>query len=246
MTALPQRPDPIAHLTGALSGLPFPGGISLPGGGGKFDTSGAVLRWPGNTFVCNVDPGSESFQRLVGLQEQVKRSPFGALFTFLPAPSFHMTVFQGYSPRELYTEHWPEGLSAESSRDATTDFIAARIDGANLPRFSARPTGLYAGNSVTMAGLSPEDDARMRAARRHLRDLTGIHPPGFETYVFHITLGYLIQWLTSQTARDLVAFSDEIGTTFCEETPQIDLQDCAFCTFETMHHFEPVSILRTE
>lgn len=90
--------DPIAFATGRLSGQMLPDGISLPARGGKFATDGSVQVWPGNTFVCHVQTGA-SLDALRALQEEVKLSRFARLFAFLPPSSFHMTVFQGRSPR---------------------------------------------------------------------------------------------------------------------------------------------------
>ena len=76
---LPERPDPVATLTGSLSDRPFPKAICMPGYGGKFDTRGNVLPWPGNTFVCHIDRVSAAFTALVDMQDRVKKQRVWAL-----------------------------------------------------------------------------------------------------------------------------------------------------------------------
>ena len=83
----------------------------------------------------------------------------------------------------------------------------------------------------------------MRQARKVLRDASGFEFPDFHDYVFHITMAYLIDWLSETTAKELVAFSADIGTTFLEAVGNIDLGPIEFCNFDTMHHFEPVKVL---
>ena len=232
----PQRPDPIAHLTGSRSPNAYPPGIGLPGQVAKFDTGGAVQIWPGSTFVCHVTKESESYAGLVALQERIKRSEFARFFTFLPPPSFHMTVFQGYSPGVERTENWPTDLRADSTHE-----IAHRATGVTLPTPRVRTRDLFCLHSLTLDGATPEDEAHLRDTRDALHAATGIRRPNFDGYVFHVTLAYLVQWLSPKTAQEVVAFSDEIGNEFCRAYPEIDLDQCAFCAFESMHHFEPFS-----
>ena len=76
-----------------------------------------------------------------------------------------------------------------------------------------------------------------------MRDLTGFRPGDFDDYVFHLSMAYLTQWVTEATAREIVDFSAELEREFCASRPVIALEECAFCTFESMHHFEPVHVI---
>lgn len=233
-----KRPDPVAFLSGQLSDRPYPGGIGLPDTGEKFTTSGEVQRWPGHTFVCHVPPQSAAYQGLMLLQERLKCSPFARLLTFLPAPSFHMTVFQGYSPGTETKAWFPPDLAAADGQ-AHAQMIA-RLQGLTFAPFRIKPVGLFGGFGLTVEGADPKAEAALRAARVALREATGIQPPDFDDYVFHITLAYLVAWLTPETAADLVAFSDQIYADFAAAHPSIPLGPCDFCGFQSMHHFEPL------
>lgn len=235
---MPSRPDPIAFLTGQLRQSPYPSGIGLPGTGAKFTTDGTVEIWPGNTFVCHVTRPSKSYAALVEMQERVKMSRFGPLFTWLPAPSFHMTLFQGMSPGKQGSADWPEGVRADAPRDAVTAEILRRTEGVDLPRFDIRATDLFCGKSLTVVGRDAAAEAALRVARVRLREATGIRPPDFDSYVFHITLGYLIQWVSPGTAAELVAFSAETYGMFAGALQDITLDPCGVCNFDSMHHFE--------
>ncbi len=240
----PARPDPIAFLTGKLSGAPRPAGISLPGEGGKFASDGSVLVWPGNTFVCHVLPDCAAHDAIRAMQEQVKMSRFARFFTFLPPSSFHMTVFQGCSPGTTGTALLPSGAEPGMRRDALSALMLDAVRDVTFdPAPRARMTDLYCGKSLTVTGADPGGEAPLRAMRETLRRATGITPPDFDTYAFHITLAYLVDWLTESTAQALVEFSADLTGQFAPALSEIPLGPVELCNFETMHHFEPLKAL---
>ncbi len=225
--------DPIAYATGRLSRHVLPNGISLPAAGGKFATDGSVQVWPGNTFVCHVQSGA-SLDALRALQEEVKLSRFARLFTFLPPSSFHMTVFQGRSPGSAADYDLAQrDRHSETLLDATRGlaFAADR---------TVRMVDLFCAHSLTVRGLDGETETALRQARRDLRERTGIQSDDFETYMFHITLGYLLDWVTETTARALAEFSHDLQSRHALGLAKIDLGPVAFCNFDTMHHFHPL------
>ncbi|KUP91982.1 DUF1868 domain-containing protein [Tritonibacter horizontis] len=235
------RPDPMRFLTGTSSDTARPGAITEPGQGGKFTPVGEVLPFPGNTILCHIDPTSDAHAALCEMQDDLRQSDFGALFTYLPAASLHMTVFQGISPDE---RNWPEGLPQDASRDEVTAAFVDRLSGQDLPeRRSVAARGLYAGHSVTLDGVDAIEEARLRTTRMSLRDLTGLRHDHFDTYTFHSTLGYLLRWLDASEATDLIAFSDETFARYADRLARIELGPLELCNFETMHYFEPVALL---
>lgn len=236
------RDDPIDLLTGRLSDLPAPRAITEPGQGGKFAPDGSVQQWPGNTFICHIAPGSAQHGALCAMQEEMKAGPVGAFFTWLPPASFHMTVFQGISPDDPV---WPEGLDCELDCeldcDAVTKALVPKVRSLSLPqRLAPAARGLYAGHSVTLEGKDAAAEARLRATRQALRDATGINPHGFDVYTFHITLGYPLRWLNEAEAQKVCAASDVAFAAHRHALAEIPLGPVEFCTFENMHHFEPV------
>ena len=253
-----QRPDAFKLLTGQLSTRDYPSGISPPGQGGKFDTGGNVQHWQGNTFVCHVVRSSPCYAAIVELQETVKRSEFAQLMTFMPAPSFHMTIFQGVSPGsqgsgnwpagspdDIHRDYWPAGLSEDTHRDDATAEMLRRVHDVELAsRFDIRATDLFCANSLTVVGRNNEAEKKLRQARESLRAATRISSPEFDSFVFHITLGYLIQWLSENTAKEIIEFSDSVYAMFKSQLQNIALEPCAFCNFDNMHAFLPVRVFK--
>lgn len=240
----PKRPDEIAHLTGRLAGSVRPPSISLPAGGGKFTTDGCVQIWPGNTFICHIDRTSDAYRHILELQEEVKQSRFSQFFTFLPPSSFHMTVFEGISPVSVPGNGWPDGVPTGASRDAVSRVLLERVEPLVLPRsYRIKIDGFFAGHSLTVSGADEAEEQALRQTRRTLSEATGIAFEAFDDYVFHITLAYLVEWLSEKTARELAAFGAEAGRRFRERVATIELGAVEFCDFDSMHHFEPI---RTE
>ncbi len=238
---IPQRPDTVDFLTGRLSHRPRPDGIVLPGMPGKFTTDGHVQVWPGNTFICHVDPASDAHRALREMQEQVKMSPFHRFYTFLPPSSFHMTVFQGMTEATRLNGDLPADLPRDISRDAMTAELLARTRDLALPQTArVRMMDLFAGKSVTMTGADPAEEDALRATRRALRDATGLNERDFDGYVFHITLAYLVDWVTEPTARAITAFSSDLSDQYRDAVGVVDLGAVELCNFESMHHFEPI------
>jgi len=203
-----------------------------------------VQAWPGNTFICHVRPDGTAHKAIRGLQEEMKMSRFARFFTFLPPSSFHMTVFQGISPIPATAALQPEGPRPGEPRHELSAELLARVEDIVFdPSPAARMVDLFCGYSLTVTGAGPEGEAPLRRMRETLRNATGIAPPDFDDYVFHITLAYLLEWLTEETAEELVAFSAALTDGYAEALSAIPLGPVEFCTFETMHHFEPVKRL---
>ena len=240
----PRRPNEIDYLTGRYSDLLYPPGISLRNGGGKFTPDGSIQIWPGNTFICHIDRATTAFELIRELQEDIKKSPFNRFFTFLPPPSFHMTVYQGLSPDTQPGKGWPRGVPEGLSRDEVTGVMSKRLDGLDLPTsFKVRVDGLFSGYSLTVSGADAPAEMALRQARASLRDATGIAFQDFDEYVFHITLAYQIDWVSDKTAKEIRDFSSEVGGVLKDAIGTIELGPVEFCNFDSMHHFELVKAL---
>jgi len=237
----PIRPDEIKYLTGELSERPYPSGVSRLGEGGKFTPDGSVQLWPGNTFVCHVDPQSQAHHLIRELQEEIKKSPFNRFFTFLPAASFHMTVLQGFSATTMPGKELPTDPYDGLGRDDVSELMLGKLADTDLPKsFKIRADGLFAGHSLSVSGADQAEEQALRETRIALSEKTGLTFSDFDDYVFHITLSYLLDWLSEHTARELVDFSATLGAGYSEAIGVINLGPVEFCNFETMHHFEPI------
>lgn len=236
----PHRSDPAAYLMGELSDMPAPPGVHPEPMGAKFAPDGSVLRWPGNTVICHIDPKSAQHRVLCEIQAALKAGPHAACFTYLPPASLHMTVFQGVSNGR----NWPSDMPEDASLETVTNTLDARLEDIHVPpRFEVKAHGIFAGFSVTMSGANAAEESALRQTRSKLRDATGIIVPDFENYIFHITLGYLLRWLDPAEAQSVAETSAAIYDQHADALGTLTLGPLEFCRFENMHHFEPLKRL---
>jgi len=224
------------YLTGALTGGPKPEAVGL-----KFDSTGQPLPTPGNTMICHVDPTSDAFAALADAQRRFMQGPLASAYTFLPPASFHMTIIEGVIEYGRSADRWPAHLPHDCDVETVTEDFAKRLHGVALDQsFQARPQSIYGGFSVRMEGADGAAEGNLRATRDRLRDATGLSRIDHDAYQFHITLAYLLRWLTEAEAETVLDLSQEVGEELVRRMPHIDLGPVEFCRFQTMHHFERV------
>lgn len=233
------RADSIAVLTGVGQTVPRPAAV-----GQKFDASGGVLRFPGNTFICHIPRDGEADAALCEASLALQAGPLAGAFSFLPPSSFHMTVFEGVTDAHRRDARWPEGLAPDTGlSEVTARFSTAAAELALPAKQRIRPLGIFGGFSVAVCGASPKDGASLRDTRLLLREATAIRRPDFASYDFHITLAYPLRWLTADEAEAVMDLSERIFATLHNRAPRIGLGAVEFCVFEDMHAFHRVRLL---
>ena len=227
----------ITCLTGQETGLPRPDSI-----GQKFTPDGSVLPFSGNTFLCHVDPTSAAHRALCAAQDKLRAgSPAGA-FTYLPPASLHMTVFEGVCDAYRSSPDWVKDLPLTLPVAEVTSQFSGRIKDVTLPdHFSITPVEMFCGLGLNVAGASVTDAAALQTSRNALRQATGIHRADFGAYQFHITLAYLLRWLSPPEAEAMVARSNQVLDMLQHDAGAISLGPVEFCQFNDMHAFTPVA-----
>lgn len=224
------------YLTGELTGGERPSAV-----GQKFQVDGVVMPFPGNTFICHIDEASVAHAALSAAQQRLMDGPCQRAFSFLPPSSFHMTVFEGVTDLARSAPEWPRTLPSDAPVSAVTEAFMVATQGLALPRdISIKLDTIFGGFSVRVSGATDEEEHRLRGARATLREATGIHKPDFESYGFHITLGYLLRWLDPEEAELVLNLSDEVANALIDTVPTMTLKEVTFCTFDDMHAFLPV------
>ncbi|MEO0991853.1 MAG: DUF1868 domain-containing protein, partial [Pseudomonadota bacterium] len=206
----------------------------------KFTSSGAVLGFPGNTFLCHLVEGSQHHDAVSRYQDALATSPWAAYFTFLPKASFHMTIFCGVSGAPLGSDGWPEGFEpATSLDDITTEYLRRLRDVQAPDTFNVRIVGAYP-NNLLVTGENVAEETALRHMRDRLRDLTGLDRPDQDTYQFHISVGYQTTWMPEAAALELVEYTAACFARHIAPLPALSLGAVEFCRFENMHRFDPI------
>ncbi|MCC5975208.1 MAG: DUF1868 domain-containing protein [Rubellimicrobium sp.] len=206
--------------------------------GSKFSATGEVLSYRGNTFICHIDPASEAFDALTEAQAALRAGLPAGAYTFMPPPSFHMTVFGGICDACRTDARWPEGTDPDTPVDAVTDRWLAKAQALSLPQsVTIAPLGIFGGFCVLVDGAAEADRTTLWSVRNTLREATGIRRPDFDTYRFHITLAYNTRWLTAAEARAAQDLSDHVHERLRHRAAIIALGPVEFCAFDDMHRF---------
>jgi len=241
------RATRLAHLTGHRAGTPHPYWVTGVGSGGKFTPEGTPLRFPGNTFLCHIDPTSYAYDVLGTLQDRLRALPTATSFAFLPKPSFHMTVFCGVSGTPLSRDGWPAALPPGTPLTEVTNLFVERLwglTGATGMRVRAERFDL--GTSISLVERDLESGRVLRRLRDTLRDATGLDREDHDTYEFHVTLAYLTSWLDAAVAPDYLDALDAIFGESRDALGNIELGPVEVCEFDDMQAFRPVALFGPE
>lgn len=232
----------LEYLTGGDAPPDHPPEISDTGAGGKFSTSGAVLDFPGNTFICHIDPSSNAHAALKRLSEALQIASTGEYFSFLPPSSFHMTVFPAICGDPLGHDGWPDDMATGTPLSEFNDIYGKRFaDTTRFEKCTVKPIGTIAGTSIILDGFAASDCTVLWHARRILQEVTRLYRPDFETYKFHISICYRTRWMDAKTAAKHLAIALPIFDKFKQDVEKIDLGPVEFCEFANMHHFGNVA-----
>jgi hypothetical protein len=209
----------------------------------RYDAQGRFLPEPGNTVVCHLERRSPSESAIFAVRERMMTMPGADCLAFTPAPSLHMTLFQGVIDSRRTLPYWPADIPLQTRIEDMTRRFLTRLDGFDgSGPFEVRitevtPTGL------TVEGATEADRQVMQGWRNELSHAFGYRHPDHETYSFHITFAYPIRGLPDARAGEWQAFLDESLAFLQREAPIAALRNPAFCQFRTMEHFEELLVL---
>lgn len=211
--------------------------------GSRVMVDGEFAPEKGNTIIRHVTKNSRSMAVLTDIQEALATSAFGHYFAYLPTPSFHMTVFEGVNDSGREQNFWPTGIDYSMPLSDVTDLFLDRFRAFKNPGpFSMRILDVTP-NGLIMEGATDEDEQKAREWRDALADLMGYRKPKHDDYTFHVTMAYQIKWLPADATALYLDLLQRLLEIAMAETPVLDLDPPAFCTFDMITHFEELRVL---
>lgn len=208
--------------------------------GSRFTADGVFLPDPGNTVVMHVVPGSATEAAMIELRERLHALPWGHRFAFTDIESLHMTLFQGVLENRRLPDYWPAALPLDAPLEETTDYFLQRLAGFQGPGPFRMRIAEVTPLGLTLTGATEEDERVARAWRDALTAPFGYRAPDHDTYVFHVTFAYIIDWLPDGMIADYRSALAEMAEEFSRRLPVLELGPPALCTFEDMNGFPPV------
>jgi hypothetical protein len=215
----------------------------------KFDLSGAVQPFAGNTILSHLPPTSPLHASMQTLYTKLASHPLAHLYTLLPPSSWHMTVFEGALDKRREPAFWPAGLDRNATIEECTSFLEEKLKsfdlGIKMP-FHLRLVGfkpLVNGISIHVKAQTEEENVAIRGLRDRLVEAVGMKQGNHERYKFHLSVAYLLRFLSEEQEEGLRMFLEE----HFEGMPkEFELGLPEFCKFEDMFKFERVSYLENK
>ncbi|MEQ4509056.1 DUF1868 domain-containing protein [Dickeya zeae] len=213
--------------------------------GGKFNPDGSVRRFPGNTIISHIPLGSAASGAFMAVRDTLKQQDFSHCLTFTPPSSYHMTVFEGVTESKRRLPFWPAGLPIDAPLSVCSDYLARKLTGfelqATLP-FKMRITDFNAhqdaGVTVRLTPVDDNEERKLRTLRDRLSEQLGIRAPDHDTYGFHVTLGYLVRWMTEDESEAYLKAQQACLHYLQQQVPVLELGVPEFCVFNDMFAFD--------
>ena len=209
----------------------------------RYDADGNFLPEPGNTIVSHLERRSASEAAVLQVRERLLTLPGADCLAFTPAPSLHMTLFQGVIDTRRRHPYWPADIPLHLAIDQMTRRMMTRLDGFDgCGPFSVKPTEVTP-TGITVEGVTEKDALVMQAWRDKLARTFSYRHPDHDSYTFHITFAYVIRGIPDAAAAQWQRVLDESLALLQRDAPVIALREPAFCRFRDMKHFEELLIL---
>jgi hypothetical protein len=98
--------------------------------------------------------------------------------------------------------------------------------------------------TVRLSPLNGEEEQKLRRLRDRLSQALQIRAPEPDRYRFHITIAYLVNWLTEKEQRDFEQLRRKWLDQVARENVTVELGEPEFCTFQDMFRFDVQLVLR--
>ncbi|WP_026339233.1 DUF1868 domain-containing protein [Psychromonas ossibalaenae] len=222
-----------------------------PAVGQKFNQNGSVRQFAGNTFVCHIEPENPVFEKLLWAQQTLQKMHCAHKFAFLPASSFHMTLFEGLCDQvrvpELWSSKLPLDLPLPEATQKLQQELAPVKDSENyIMVYDAVYNSPVGGTILHLLPADQQCQQALEQSRQQLSELTGIRHADHHSYRFHITLSYKIIELNEDDEKELQQVSRRINQHLSESFGQLSHNPPAFCRFSDMFAFEPLLYLNKQ
>ena len=237
----------IAHAQGIdTPSAPFPS---------KFYADGRVRPFKGNTILCHLPQQGASagpFNALLDIYREAPRHGFYRRVSLLPPSSYHMTIFSTATDQGRKLGLWPSSVPIdapiEQCNAAVGDLLRSFKLHLKLPirmRWSTDVAELDdAPLTMRLVPVDASEERRLRRLRNRIADAVGVRGPDHDAYRFHITMGYIFEWLNDSEKAEYREALSAWRERLIAVAPVITLGAPEYCTFKDMFAFDRKMYLR--
>lgn len=220
----------------------YPGGVPA-----KFKIDGSVRHYPGNTIICHLSPDSTLHTQLMKLYRELEANRDEVLYTLLPPPSWHMTVFEGVCDQVRKSGFWPSDLSLDVPLSECNSHFTTKLSAFEMgtePPFRLRIAGYSPrvdGIGLHLEPITAAEEVRLRRLRDRLAETLNIRHPSHDTYVFHLSIAYFIRFPSDEERERL---EERLAAHLPGLPAEFELGAPEFCYFHDMFEFRRQFFLR--
>jgi len=216
-------------------------GYNLRGAENKFDIEGNPLPSPGCTIVSNIPLNSDLSNEITNFQKRLKDFSPKKTYVYLPATSFHMTLFDCCNFNTKNTKYWPENIDKNLNYNQIAIQLNKRLKNFVFPtELNMKLKMFYGGYSIVLKPFSEKDEKILKKCRDELSKILRIKFENHQRYTFHITLAYILRELEQDEIKKLLEFNNKLFREFNKKFPKIVLSKPEMCTFENMLAFKKI------
>ena len=217
-------------------------GYSLTGVDNKFDDKGSPLNFPGCSIICNIPSNSNLSNEITNFQKKLKNFNPRENYSYLPASSFHMTLFDCCNLNTENTKYWPDDIDKNLDYKVVATELNKRIENYIFPEeLNLKLKMFYGGYSVVLEPFSDKDEKILRDCRDELSKLLKIKFENHLRYTFHITLAYILRKLKEGEIKKLLEFNKDLFQEFDKKFPKIVLYKPEMSIFKNMLEFKSIN-----
>ncbi|KPB72040.1 DUF1868 domain-containing protein [Pseudomonas cannabina] len=211
----------------------------------KFYADGKARPFAGNTIISQIPLRTPANDALTLVRNTLATHEFSQCLSLLPPSSYHMTVFEGVIDEQRKAPFWPAEVPGDAQVQVCTHYFTERLKNFALEenfrlqmRFDEFNVYRDSGATLRLVPANLQERNKLRDLRDRLAQCLGIRSPDHDNYGFHITLGYLVRWMTPEQTRDYASIQRECLGYLRQTFDSIELDAPRFCTFNDMLAFD--------
>ena len=217
-------------------------GYTLNDAENKFDDKGNPLLFPGCTIICNIPLNTDLSNEIINYQKKIENFNPKKTYFYLPASSFHMTLFDCCNFNTKNTNYWPSDIDPDMDYKDIAVELNKRIQNYIFPEeFNLKLKMFFGGYSIILEPYSEKDEKILRNCRDELSSLLKIKFKNHQRYNFHITLAYILRELNQIEINNLIEFNKKLSVDFSKKFSKITFTKPEMCTFKDMLEFKSIN-----
>ena len=157
-----------------------------------------------------------------------------------------MTVLDGVIDSRRIPKAWPPDTPCDAPIASVTSRVLKRLPGVSPPPPINMRVSYVSPGGLALQGATPADDTALRHWRDALSVAFGFRHENHDSYAFHMTFAYPIDWIPDDRAPLWQEMLEILTKELVDKAPVLPLSPPEFCTFSDMTHFQPVYPLNAQ